>query len=79
MYELNVILLGFVLCLLLGLMFCGCFIIDGILVLITIGKSGLGLLIFFVNGMRVLISWLIYDLLIENNFISTIGFHLVCC
>jgi len=49
----------FVLRLLLGLMFCGCFVIDGILVLITVGKSGLGLLIFFVKGMRVLISWLI--------------------
>jgi len=34
-------------------------VIDGILVLITIGKSGLGLLIFFVKEMCVLISWLI--------------------
>ena len=30
-----------------------------ILVLITVDKSGLGLLIFFVKAMRVLISWLI--------------------
>ena len=30
----------------LGLMFCGCFVIDGILVLITVEKSSLGLLIF---------------------------------
>jgi len=36
-----------------------CFIIDGIFVLIIMGKSGLGLLIFFVKGMRVRISWLI--------------------
>jgi len=34
----------------------GCFVIDGILVLITVGKSGLELLIFFVMGMCVLIS-----------------------
>jgi len=40
-------------------MFLGCFVIDGILVLITVEKSSLGLLIFFVKGMRVLISWLI--------------------
>ena len=33
--------------------------LDGILVLITVEKSGLGLLIFFVKGMRVLISWLL--------------------
>jgi len=59
MSSLNVILSWFVLRLLLGLMFCGCFVIDGILVLITVGKSGLGLLIFFMKGMRVLISWLI--------------------
>jgi len=31
-------------------MFCGCFIIDEILVLITIGKTGLGLLIYFCEG-----------------------------
>ena len=59
MYDLNVILPWFVLHLLLGVMFYGCFVIDEILVLITVGKSGLGLLIFFVKGMRVLISWLI--------------------
>ena len=59
MYGLNVVLPWFVLHLFLGLMFCGCFVIDGILVLIIMGKSGLGLLIFFVKGMRVLISWLI--------------------
>jgi len=73
----NVILLWFVLRLLLGQMFLRCFVIDEILVLITVGKLGLGLLIFFVKGMRV-ISWLIYDLLIENIFIAIIGFHLVC-
>jgi len=56
MYGLNVILPWFVLRLLLGLMFRGCFGIDGILVLIFVGQSGLGLLIFFVKGMRVLIS-----------------------
>jgi len=56
MYDLNVILSWFVLCLLLGLMFRGCFVIDGILVLITVGKSDLGLLISFMMGMRVLIS-----------------------
>jgi len=38
------------------IMFCGCFAIDGILVLITVGKSSLGLLLFFVKGMCVLIS-----------------------
>jgi len=59
MYDLNVILPWFVLRLLLGLMFRGCFVIDEILVLITVGKSDLGLLIFFVKGKRVLISWLI--------------------
>ena len=46
MYGLNVILPWFVLCLMLGLMFCGCFVIAGILVLITVEKSSLGLLIF---------------------------------
>jgi len=40
-------------------MFLGCFVIDEILVLITVEKSDLWLLIFFVKGMRVLISWLI--------------------
>jgi len=39
MYDLNVILSWFVLHLLLRLMFCGCFVIDGILVLIIVGKS----------------------------------------
>ena len=79
MFGLNVILPLSVMCLLLGLMlFCGCVIIDEILVLITVGKSGLGLLIFFVKGMRVLISWLIYDLFIDDHFIDIIDFHLVC-
>ena len=59
MSSLNVILPWFVLCLLLGLMFHGCFVIDGIFVLITVGKSDLGLLIFFMKEMHVLISWLI--------------------
>ena len=40
-------------------MFCGCSVIDEILVLITVEKSGLGLLIFFVKEMCALISWLI--------------------
>ena len=74
----NVTLPWFVLRLLLWQMFLGCFVIDGILVLITMEKSGLGLLIFFVKGMCVLISWLIYDLFIENPFIGIINFHLVC-
>ena len=39
--------------LLLGLVYCGCFVIDGILVLITVAKSGLGLLIFFMKGVCV--------------------------
>ena len=64
MSNLNVILPWFVPRLLLGLMFRRCFVIDRILVLIFVGQSGLGLLIFFVKGMRVLISWLIYDLFI---------------
>jgi len=51
MSGLNVILPWFLLRLLLGLMFRGCFVIDGILVLITVEKSGLRLLIFFVKGM----------------------------
>ena len=46
MYALNVILPCFVLRLLLGLLFRGCFVIDGILVLIVVEKSSLGLLIF---------------------------------
>ena len=74
----NVILFWFVFRLLLGLMFLWCFVIDGILVLITMGKSGLGLLIFFVKEMCVLISWLIYDLFIENLFIGIIGYHIGC-
>ena len=60
-------------------MFRGCFVIDGILVLIIVGKSSLGLLIFFGNGMCVLISWLIYDLFIESHFIGIIDFHLGFC
>jgi len=52
----NVTLPCFVLRLLLGQMFLRCFVIDEILVLITVEKSGLRLLIFFVKGMRVLIS-----------------------
>jgi len=60
MSDWNVIILWFVLRLMLGpMLFLECFVIDGILVLITVGKSYLGLLIFFVKGMRVLISWLI--------------------
>ena len=55
----NVILLWFALRLLLGQMFLGCFVIDGMFVLITVGKLGLRLLILFVKEMRVLISWLI--------------------
>jgi len=55
----SVILLWFVLRLLLGQMFLICFVIDEILVLIAVGKLGLWLLMFFMNGMRVLISWLI--------------------
>ena len=43
----------------LELMLLECFVIDGILVLINVGKLGLGLLIFFVKEMRVVISWLI--------------------
>jgi len=56
MPNLNVILPWFVLHLLLGLMFHGCFIIDEIFVLITMRKSGLVLLIFFMKGMCVLIN-----------------------
>jgi len=52
----NVTLPWFVLRLLLGRMFLGCFVIDEIFVLIIVEKSGLGLLIFFVKGMCVLIS-----------------------
>ena len=59
MSNLNVIMPWFLLRLLLGLMFRGCFVIDEILVLITVGKTGLRLLIFFVKGMHVLINWLI--------------------
>jgi len=41
-----VILLWFVLHLLIGVIYCACFVIDDILVLITVAKSGLYLLIF---------------------------------
>jgi len=67
-----------VLHLLLELLLRGCFVINEILVLITMRKSGLGLLIFFVKRMYVRISLLIYDLFIENHFIDIIDFHLVC-
>ena len=63
LYALNVLLL-----LLLGLMFRGCFVIDGILVLIIVGKSGLGLLIFFVKGMCA-------DKLANLRFIRRESFH----
>jgi len=46
---LNVIMLWFMMRLLLGLMFHGCFVINEILVLIIVGKSGSGLLIFFMK------------------------------
>ena len=59
MSGLNVILHWFVLRLRLGLIFRRWFIIDEILVLITIGKLGLGLFIFFMKKMHVLINWLI--------------------
>ena len=78
MFDWNVTLPWFVLHLLLGKMFLQYFVIDEILVLIIVKKSGLGLLIFFVKRLRVLISWLIQDLFIENPFIGIIGFHLVC-
>jgi len=48
----NVILFWFVLCLLLGQMFLGCFGINEILILITVEKSGIELLIFFVKEMQ---------------------------
>ena len=78
MFGLNVILSWFVLRLLLKLMFRGCFVIDEILVLITVGQSGLVLLIFFVRGIHVLISWPIYGSFIDNHLIYIIDFHLVC-
>jgi len=56
MYGLNEIFHWFVLRLLLGLMLCGCFVINGILVLISVEKLDLGLLIFFVKEMCVMIS-----------------------
>ena len=59
MYGLNVIMSWFVLHLLLGLLFRGCFVINEIFVLIIMEKSGLWLLIFFVKRMCALISWLI--------------------
>jgi len=74
MSDWNVTLFWFVLRLLLRQMFIGCFVIDEILILITMEKSCLGLLIFFVKGMRVLINWLIYYLFIENTFVGIIGF-----
>jgi len=57
-YGLNVIMSWFVLHLLLGLMFLGFLIIGGTLVLITVGKSGLGFPTFFVKGMHVLTNFL---------------------
>jgi len=59
MSDWNVTLPWFVLCLLLGQMFLECFVIHEIAVLITMEKSSLGLLIFFVKGMCVPISWII--------------------
>ena len=59
MHGLNMILPSFVLHLLLGLMFRGCFAIHRIFVLIIVGKSGLRILICTVKGMCVWISWLI--------------------
>jgi len=56
MYGLNVIMSWFVLHLLLGLLFRGCFVINEIFVLIIMEKSGLWLLIFFVKRMCALIS-----------------------
>ena len=47
-YDLNVILPWFVLHLLLWLMFIGCFVICGILVLITVWKSSLGFRVFHI-------------------------------
>ena len=58
-------------------MFLEYFVIDGTHALITVEKSGLTFLTFFVNGMHVLINLLIYALFIENIFIGIIGFHLV--
>jgi len=42
--------------LVLRLMFRGCFVINGILILIFVEQLGLGLLIFFVKGTCVLVS-----------------------
>jgi len=70
MSDLNVILYWFVLCLLLRLIFCGCFVIDGILVLITVGKSDLGLLIFFVKEMHACV-----DKLVNLEFIHRESFY----
>ena len=68
----------FMLHLLLGLMFLGCFVISGILVLTTVRKSGFGFLTLFVKGMHVrLISLLTQTLFIESIFIGIIGFDLV--
>ena len=76
-YDLNMILPWFVLHLLLGLTFLEFFVIGEILGLISVGKSSLLFLTYFMKGMHVLISLLTYDLFIENNFIGVIGFHLV--
>ena len=56
MSGLKVIFPWFLLRLLLGIMFCECFVIDEILFLIIVGKLGLGLLKFFMKEIRVLIS-----------------------
>ena len=55
---LNVILPWFMLHLLLGLKFIGFFVIGGTLPLITVEKSGLGFLTFFMKAMHVLTSLL---------------------
>jgi len=57
-YGLNAILPWFVLHLLLGLMFLGCFVIGGTHVLIIARKLGLGFLTIFVKEILVLISLL---------------------
>jgi len=66
-----------VLHLLLGLMFLGFFVIGETLTLIIVGQLGLGFLTFFVKGMHVLTNLLTYGLLIENNVIGILGFHIV--
>jgi len=72
-----VILLWFVLRLLLGQMFLGCFVIDGMLVLITVGKLGLQLLIFR-EGNVCADKLANLGFFIENLFFGITGFHLVC-